>query len=129
MYKTWFPLTRRWLGFEDAAVTIHPGTIDPAQGTFSARLLVAAPTITGDPLTPFDGRWLRSDELLITTVTLPPERERRSVFCTGAHSHLRRATTPIRHPVFTGRFAWSARLHALDPSTTKGSTWTSSSWS
>jgi 4'-phosphopantetheinyl transferase EntD len=70
LYKAWFPLTRRWLGFEDAAVTIHPGTIDSAQGTFSARLLVAAPTITGDTLTHFDGRWLRSDELLITTIAL-----------------------------------------------------------
>jgi 4'-phosphopantetheinyl transferase EntD len=32
VYKAWFPLTGRWLGFEDAAVTI-----DPAGGTFTAR--------------------------------------------------------------------------------------------
>lgn len=71
VYKAWFPLTRRWLGFEDAAVTIKPSTTDPEQGRFSARLLVAGPTITGQPLTRFDGRWLRSDNLVITTVTLP----------------------------------------------------------
>jgi 4'-phosphopantetheinyl transferase EntD len=71
VYKTWFPLTRRWLGFEHATVTINPSTTDPEQGTFSARLLVAGPTITGHPLTRFDGRWLRSDDLVITTVTLP----------------------------------------------------------
>lgn len=71
VYKTWFPLTRRWLGFEDAAVTIDLSTTDPEQGCFSARLLVAGPTITGHPLLRFDGRWLRSDDLVITTVTLP----------------------------------------------------------
>jgi 4'-phosphopantetheinyl transferase EntD len=74
VYKAWFPLTRRWLGFEDATVTINPGTTDPAQGRFSARLLVAGPTINGHPLIRLDGRWLRSHELVITTVTLPAER-------------------------------------------------------
>lgn len=71
VYKAWFPLTRRWLGFEDAIVTISPGTTDPAQGPFSARLRVAGPTITDQLLTQLDGRWLRSHELVITTVTLP----------------------------------------------------------
>ena len=33
VYKAWFPLTGRWLGFEDADVTITP------DGTFTARLL------------------------------------------------------------------------------------------
>lgn len=70
LYKAWFPLTRRWLGFEDAAVTISPGTIDPAQGTFAAHLLVDAPTDIDQRLTHFDGRWLRSDELVITTIAL-----------------------------------------------------------
>jgi 4'-phosphopantetheinyl transferase EntD len=70
VYKAWFPLTRRWLGFEDAAVTITPGTTDPAQGSFSARLLVPGPTVTGHTLTRLDGRWLRSDELVITAIAL-----------------------------------------------------------
>ena len=74
VYKTWFPLTRRWLGFEDAAVTINRSTTDSEQGCFSARLLVAGPTITGHPLIRFDGRWLRGDNLVITTITLPAER-------------------------------------------------------
>ncbi|HEX5346918.1 MAG TPA: 4'-phosphopantetheinyl transferase superfamily protein [Pseudonocardiaceae bacterium] len=74
VYKTWFPLTYRWLGFEDATVTINPGTTDPEQGCFSARLLVAGPTITGHPLIRLDGRWLRNHEFVITTVTLPAER-------------------------------------------------------
>ena len=53
VYKAWFPLTRRWLGFEEADITI-----DPADGTFTARLLVPAPVAGGSPLTGFTGRWL-----------------------------------------------------------------------
>ncbi|MGB8996950.1 MAG: 4'-phosphopantetheinyl transferase superfamily protein [Pseudonocardiaceae bacterium] len=74
VYKAWFPLTHRWLGFEDATVIINPSTTDPAQGCFSARLLVTGPTMNGHPLIRLDGRWLRSSELVITTVTLPAER-------------------------------------------------------
>jgi enterobactin synthetase component D / holo-[acyl-carrier protein] synthase len=70
VYKAWFPLTHRWLGFEDAAVTITLGITDPAEGTFSARLLVAGPTITGAALTRFDGRWLHGDDLVITTIAV-----------------------------------------------------------
>jgi 4'-phosphopantetheinyl transferase EntD len=71
VYKAWFPVTRRWLGFEDAAVTITLGTIDPAHGTFAARILVPAVTNTGHPLTHLDGHWLRTNDLLITAIALP----------------------------------------------------------
>ncbi|HEY2764589.1 MAG TPA: 4'-phosphopantetheinyl transferase superfamily protein [Pseudonocardiaceae bacterium] len=80
VYKAWFPLTHRWLGFADAAVTINPGTINPgtidpgtaspAQGTFSARLLVPGPMIKGRPLTGFDGRWLISAGLVLTAIAI-----------------------------------------------------------
>jgi 4'-phosphopantetheinyl transferase EntD len=75
VYKACFPLTRSWLGFSDAAVTINPrtvnpGTANPAEGTFAARLLVAAPTTTGTTLTRLEGRWLAGDELVITTIAL-----------------------------------------------------------
>jgi 4'-phosphopantetheinyl transferase EntD len=66
VYKAWFPLTQRWLGFHDAAVTI-----DPAEGTFSARLLVYGPTVAGHVLTEFDGRWLINDSLVITAIAVP----------------------------------------------------------
>jgi len=65
-YKAWFPLTGRWLGFEDADVTISP-----ADGTFRARLLVPGPVLGGAPLAAFPGRWLAADGLLVTAVTLP----------------------------------------------------------
>ncbi len=65
VYKAWFPLARRWLGFEDADITI--GATD---GTFQARLLVAAPVIGGWPLAGFSGRWLARDGIILTTVTV-----------------------------------------------------------
>lgn len=65
VYKAWFPLTRSWLGFEDAAITISPSTTDPAQGTFSAQLRVA-----GSALTHLPGRWLRRNGLVITTIAV-----------------------------------------------------------
>ncbi|MGH3478918.1 MAG: 4'-phosphopantetheinyl transferase family protein [Pseudonocardiaceae bacterium] len=76
VYKAWFPLTRRWLGFHDATVTIDPAAIDaaaidPAEGTFSARLLVPGGTVAGHELTEFEGRWLVSDRLVITAIAVP----------------------------------------------------------
>lgn len=70
VYKAWFPLTRSWLGFTDAAIMINPGTGDAGHGTFSARLLVPGPTITGEALTQLDGRWLRTDKLVITAIAV-----------------------------------------------------------
>jgi 4'-phosphopantetheinyl transferase EntD len=66
VYKAWFPLTGRWLGFEEAAVTI-----DPLTGRFSARLLVPGPVIDGTPLTGFTGRWMADNGLIITAVVEP----------------------------------------------------------
>jgi 4'-phosphopantetheinyl transferase EntD len=73
VYKAWFPLTQRWLGFHDAAVTI-----DPAEGTFSARLLVRGPTVAGHVLAEFDGRWLINDSLVITAIAVPAVPEKGS---------------------------------------------------
>jgi len=66
VYKAWFPLTRRWLGFMEAAVTINP-----ADGTFAARLLVEGPVLDGRRLTGFTGRWLARDGLLLTAIAVP----------------------------------------------------------
>jgi 4'-phosphopantetheinyl transferase EntD len=62
VYKAWFPLTGRWLGFEDADVTIAPG------GTFTARLLAEPqPPCTAS----FAGRWLASGGLILTAIAVP----------------------------------------------------------
>ena len=66
VYKAWFPLTRRWLDFSEASVTV-----DAAEGTFAARLLVSATRPDGQPLTGFTGRWLARDGLVLTAIVLP----------------------------------------------------------
>lgn len=65
VYKAWFPLARRWLGFEDATLSI-----DPAAGTFAARLLVEGPTVAGGRLRGFEGRWLARDGLVLTAIAV-----------------------------------------------------------
>jgi len=65
VFKAWSPLTGRWLGFEDAVVAI-----DPAAGTFTARLLVEGPALDGTPLRQFDGRWTAARGLVVTAVAV-----------------------------------------------------------
>jgi 4'-phosphopantetheinyl transferase EntD len=66
VYKAWFPLTGRWLGFEDAELTVNP------DGTFTARILVDGTTTDGGPpLAAMSGRWLVRDGFVLTSITLP----------------------------------------------------------
>ncbi|GAA1480488.1 4'-phosphopantetheinyl transferase [Gordonia sinesedis] len=72
-YKAWFPLTRRWLGFEDAHITFEQTGSDTAtgaaSGTFRSRILVDGKTIDGGtPLTEFAGRWLVDRGFITTTI-------------------------------------------------------------
>jgi 4'-phosphopantetheinyl transferase EntD len=63
VYKAWFPLAGRWLGFEDADIVIAP------DGTFSARLIEhSTNTPDGAVVTGFDGRWLIRAGLAITAI-------------------------------------------------------------
>ncbi|MER8187532.1 4'-phosphopantetheinyl transferase superfamily protein [Kitasatospora sp. NPDC094015] len=62
VYKAWFPLTRRFLEFEEADVTLAP------DGTWTARLLVDGTTADGGELRGFAGRWLVEDDLLVTVI-------------------------------------------------------------
>lgn len=66
VYKAWFPLAERWLGFEDAMVSI-----DRQEGTFSARLLVPGPSLDEGELRGFKGRWLAADDLVMAAIALP----------------------------------------------------------
>jgi 4'-phosphopantetheinyl transferase EntD len=65
VYKAWFPLTQRWLGFEEASVDIHP-----VAGTFTAQLLVPGPVVNGAVVSGFAGRWLVSNGLITTAITI-----------------------------------------------------------
>ncbi|MFD1370142.1 4'-phosphopantetheinyl transferase family protein [Actinoplanes sichuanensis] len=64
VYKAWFPVTRRWLGFEDASLTI-----DRERGTFAARIHIASPWPA------LHGRWQVSGGLVLTAVTVAPGAE------------------------------------------------------
>lgn len=66
IYKAWFPVTRRFLGFQDAIVVI-----DPVGARFSARLLVPGLVLAGRRLRDLPGRWLVRDGLVLTAIVLP----------------------------------------------------------
>jgi len=73
VYKCWFPLTGRWLGFEEARITVDPSvdpTVDLASGTFEARLLVPGPVVDGRVVAGFAGRWAVAGGLVLTAVAL-----------------------------------------------------------
>ncbi|MGC4897223.1 4'-phosphopantetheinyl transferase family protein [Micromonospora sp. DT31] len=65
VYKAWYPLTGRWLGFEDAELTFDPA------GRFTARILVDGTRADGGPaLRTLDGRWLVAGGLVLTAVAV-----------------------------------------------------------
>ncbi|OZM73047.1 4'-phosphopantetheinyl transferase [Amycolatopsis antarctica] len=80
VYKTWFPLTLRWLGFEDAeiGVDVDAGAgaggasgASGASGAFHARILVE-PGVSGDRVFhAFDGRWLVRDGFVLAAIAVP----------------------------------------------------------
>jgi 4'-phosphopantetheinyl transferase EntD len=68
VYKSWFPLTGRWLDFDQASVAFDPA--DGEQGSFEARLLVPGPVVRGERLSGFSGRWLVRGGLLLTAIAV-----------------------------------------------------------
>jgi 4'-phosphopantetheinyl transferase EntD len=73
VYKAWYPLTEKWLGFEDATVSI-----DRESMGFSARLLVPGPVLNGQELSGFRGSWLAAEGLLIAAIALPADGAERN---------------------------------------------------
>ncbi|WP_440899076.1 4'-phosphopantetheinyl transferase family protein [Actinosynnema sp.] len=65
VYKSWFPLTRRWLGFEDAELVLG------RDGTFTARVLVEHPVVDGRAVSGFTGRWLAREGFVVTAIAVP----------------------------------------------------------
>jgi len=57
VYKAWYPLTQRWLDFDDVSVTP-----DPHRRRFFARVLASAP----DDLRSFSGAWIAGHGLIVT---------------------------------------------------------------
>nr|WP_280524566.1 4'-phosphopantetheinyl transferase superfamily protein [Streptomyces coelicoflavus] len=65
VYKVWFPLAQRMLGFDGARIDID------SRGFFSARFLVPPPRAAGAPVPRLTGRWLHRDGLILTAIALP----------------------------------------------------------
>ncbi|WFE27724.1 4'-phosphopantetheinyl transferase superfamily protein [Solwaraspora sp. WMMD791] len=73
VYKAWYPLAQRWLGFEQAYVEATPGADAAATGgDFTAQLLVPGPELPGGgQLTGFTGRWLVRNGLILAAISVP----------------------------------------------------------
>jgi len=68
-YKAWFPLTKRWLGFEDAHIIFGVDDSGSA-GSFESSILIDGATLSGPPLSTLAGRWSVDRELVLTAITL-----------------------------------------------------------
>jgi 4'-phosphopantetheinyl transferase EntD len=62
VYKTWFPLAGRFLGFEEAEIEV-----DAERGRFVATLLVGPPA----PVRRLAGRFLVGRGLIVTAIVHP----------------------------------------------------------
>lgn len=67
-YKAWFPLTRRWLGFEDAHITFS--STDDESGDFVSRILIDPAALHGPPLVTLRGRWSVRSDFVLTAIVL-----------------------------------------------------------
>ncbi|MDQ1292556.1 MAG: hypothetical protein QG608_436 [Actinomycetota bacterium] len=63
VYKAWYPLTERWLGFDEADIRMD------LSGTLSVRLLVTGPTVRAGTVAGFSGRWTAGRGLVLAAVT------------------------------------------------------------
>jgi 4'-phosphopantetheinyl transferase EntD len=68
-YKAWYPLTHRWLGFEDAHIVfgVDSGGIT---GEFVSQVLIDPTAESGPPLMELRGRWSVRDGLVMTAIVL-----------------------------------------------------------
>jgi 4'-phosphopantetheinyl transferase EntD len=68
-YKAWFPLTKRWLGFEDAHITFDIDGSGTA-GSFESVILIDGERLSGPPLTSLAGRWSVAQKLVLAAIVL-----------------------------------------------------------
>jgi 4'-phosphopantetheinyl transferase EntD len=67
LYKAWFTLTERWLGFHDARLRFDSALYHG--GSFTAEIGIAAHTIEGTRVPPFAGNWHTDGSVIVTAVT------------------------------------------------------------
>lgn len=68
-YKAWYPLTKRWLGFEDAHIVFDVDA-DGTTGDFLSKILIDGAALSGPPLTALAGRWSVDQDLVLTAIVL-----------------------------------------------------------
>jgi 4'-phosphopantetheinyl transferase EntD len=68
VYKAWFPVAERWLGFEDASLAVDLGEVRE-DGSFTGGFTVRI-HLGGAPLTRMAGRWLVESGFVVTAITL-----------------------------------------------------------
>ena len=68
-YKAWYPLTYRWLGFEDAHIVFDVDETGTAGG-FESQVLIDPAALSGPPLQTLSGRWSVRDGITLTAIVL-----------------------------------------------------------
>jgi 4'-phosphopantetheinyl transferase EntD len=68
VYKAWFPVAGRWLGFGDASLDVEPG-IAAEDGTVAGGYTVRIHQ-SGAPVTRMTGRWRVESGFVLTAITL-----------------------------------------------------------
>lgn len=68
-YKAWYPLTHRWLGFEDAHITFDVDGTGQA-GSLTSKILIDPAAESGPPLTVLAGRWSVQNGIALTGIVL-----------------------------------------------------------
>jgi 4'-phosphopantetheinyl transferase EntD len=63
LYKSWFALTERWLGFHDAELRLDP------EGAFTIDIRISATAIDGTAPPVFEGRWHTDGNIIVTAVS------------------------------------------------------------
>jgi 4'-phosphopantetheinyl transferase EntD len=66
VYKAWFPITGKWLGFEEVALTFDAGA-----RTFNARLLKPLSMAVGWPRKDVTGRFEVKNGFILTAIAIP----------------------------------------------------------
>ncbi|MCV7101881.1 4'-phosphopantetheinyl transferase PptT [Mycobacterium palustre] len=70
-YKAWFPLTKRWLGFEDAHIAFDvDASGGGTTGVFVSKILIDPQALSGPPLAALRGRWSVERGLVLTAIVL-----------------------------------------------------------
>ena len=74
-YKAWYPLTRRWLGFAEARLTLRLRTTGRgwAEGELTSQILVDPRAVDGgEPLEQLHGKWVMWGEHIASAIVLRP---------------------------------------------------------